>query len=211
MIKLDNSIDLMINDLILMSNEVIAMHQMMIEVINKHDQNKALLVIEHDKVVNNFEAMINNQAMTILALLAPVAKDLRTVISCIKIASELERIGDYAKNNAIFMLKKAYNHEMVIEYATKMELVVIKMLEDIMKAFLSRDSELALKLVDCDLEVDTLYRQLQSSIKKDVIEYSIDIIDISLLLKNIERAGDHIVNICEHILFMINGTYYDFA
>lgn len=211
MIKLDKSIDLMINDLILMSDEVIAMHQMMIEVINKHDQNKALLVIEHDKVVNNFEAMINNQAMTILALLAPVAKDLRTVISCIKIASELERIGDYAKNNAIFMLKKAYNHEMVIEYATKMELVVIKMLEDIMKAFLSRDSELALKLVDCDLQVDTLYRQLQSSIKKDVIEYSIDIIDISLLLKNIERAGDHSVNICEHILFMINGTYYDFA
>lgn len=211
MIKLDKSITLMIDNVILMSKEVILMHQMMIEVIKKGDQNQALLVISHDKIVNDLEAKINNQAMTILALLAPVAKDLRLVISCIKIASELERIGDYAKNNAIFILKKAYNHELVIEYATKMELVVIKMLEALMQAFLNCDSELALKLVECDVEVDTLYRELQSNIKKDVLEYSMDIIDISLLLKNIERSGDHSVNICEHILFMINGIYYDFS
>ena len=96
--KMDESLALFQALIIEMYRKVRLMHQMALEVIHTGDKEKALQLIRMDDFVNHMEEEVNDQAQSVLALLSPVASDLRKVIAGIKIASDLERIGDYAKN-----------------------------------------------------------------------------------------------------------------
>ena len=89
-----------------MYRKVKTMHELALDILRSGDKEKALQLIYMDDFVNHLEEEINDQAQTVLALLSPVATDLRKVIAGIKIASDLERIGDYAKNIADYVIKK---------------------------------------------------------------------------------------------------------
>ena len=101
MVKIDKELNEMEENIIKMGNKVILMHTAVMDVLEYPDKEKELEIIQSDDRINHLEEEINDQAITSLALLSPVASDLRKVIAAIKIASELERIGDYAKNIAI--------------------------------------------------------------------------------------------------------------
>ena len=120
MVKIDKELNEMEENIIKMGNKVILMHTAVMDVLEYPDKEKELEIIQSDDRINHLEEEINDQAITSLALLSPVASDLRKVIAAIKIASELERIGDYAKNIAIFMIKHEELDENIREYARSM-------------------------------------------------------------------------------------------
>lgn len=212
MVKIDKELDAMESTLIKMGKKVIAMHERTISLFEKNDREIALGIISKDDFVNNLEEEVNDIALDSLALLSPVASDLRRVIAAIKIASELERIGDYAKNIAAYMIKHDIEDPYVIDYATKMEEHLLEMLCRTMEAYENRNIDLAFEIPEQDKVIDQLFFELKEKLKEhEDIEAYRHIFSISAMLRNMERAGDHTINICEHIIYLIKGQHYDFG
>lgn len=212
MVKIDRELDGMEASVIKMGNKVIAMHEKLITVLGKQDKEIELEIVQADERINLLEEEINDTAIASLALLSPVASDLRKVIAAIKIACELERIGDYAKNVAIFLIKQDELDETVRNYAQTMEKEFIIMLEETMKCYMDKDIDKAFEIPEIDKEINSLMKETKHNLtKKQEDELLTHMFEISSMLRNIERAGDHAKNICEHIIYMIKGQHYDFG
>lgn len=210
MIRIERKLDKMETCIMHMSEKVIQMHSSVMDVLLKPDKTKELDIIQADDRINRLEEEINDMAVESLALLSPVASDLRKVIAAIKITSELERIGDYAKHIAIYLIKHESLDEKVRGAAHQMEQNLIIMLEEAMQAYMDHDSEKAFQIPQRDALIDEQYQELKQLVKNsdDLVNL---VFGISSMLRNIERAGDHVKNICEHIIYMIKGQHYDFG
>ncbi|RGC52605.1 phosphate signaling complex protein PhoU [Absiella sp. AM29-15] len=212
MVKIDKELNEMEENIIKMGNKVILMHTAVMDVLEHPDKEKELEIIQSDDRINHLEEEINDQAITSLALLSPVASDLRKVIAAIKIASELERIGDYAKNIAIFMIKHEELDENIREYARSMEKEFIAMLENAITCYMNADVEAAFEIPEQDKQINTLLKETKHNVTKQQEEALLEhVFEISSMLRNIERAGDHVKNICEHVIYMVKGQHYDFG
>lgn len=212
MVKIDQELDLMEATLIKMGNKVIAMHEKTISLFEKNARDNALAIIQSDEYINKMEDEVNDQAISSLALLAPVASDLRRIVTAIKIATELERIGDYAKGVASYMITHDDIDPAVCEYAIEMEKQNISMLQKAMKSYEERDVEVAMALPQLDQQIDQMLGEVKAKLlEKDDVETYRHLFSISAMLRNIERSGDHIINICEHTIFLIKGQHYDFG
>ena len=212
MVKIDKELNEMEENIIKMGNKVILMHTAVMDVLEYPDKEKELEIIQSDDRINHLEEEINDQAITSLALLSPVASDLRKVIAAIKIASELERIGDYAKNIAIFMIKHEELDENIREYARSMEKEFIAMLENAITCYMNADVEAAFEIPEQDNQINTLLKETKHNVTKQQEEALLEhVFEISSMLRNIERAGDHVKNICEHVIYMVKGQHYDFG
>lgn len=212
MVKIDKELNEMEENIIKMGNKVILMHTAVMDVLEYPDKEKELEIIQSDDRINHLEEEINDQAITSLALLSPVASDLRKVIAAIKIASELERIGDYAKNIAIFMIKHEELDENIREYARSMEKEFITMLENAITCYMNADVEAAFEIPEQDKQINTLLKETKHNVTKQQEEALLEhVFEISSMLRNIERAGDHVKNICEHVIYMVKGQHYDFG
>ena len=188
------------------------MHEKVVQALNSPNKEIELEIVQSDDIINHLEEEINDQAVRSLALLSPVASDLRKVVADIKIASELERIGDYAKNISIFLIKHDDMDASILDYAQAMEKGFIAMLQETMTCYEHRDIETAFEIPEKDKEINVLYKELKEKIRHDDSSYLVEhIFEISSMLRNIERAGDHTKNICEHIIYMIKGQHYDFG
>lgn len=212
MIKLDIELNKMEQTVLKMSKMIISMHEKIVEVLKQRNKDIELEIIQMDALINHLEAEINDQATSSLALLSPVASDLRKIITNIKIASELERMGDYAKNIAIYLIKHDEVDQKVLEYSVLMEKEFIYMLAKTMKAYEERNDEEAFEIAKLDKNIDELFNELKEHLKQgNEDELFIRLFGISQMLRNIERAGDHCINICEHIIYMVKGQHYDFG
>ena len=212
MVKIDKELNEMEENIIKMGNKVILMHTAVMDVLEYPDKEKELEIIQSDDRINHLEEEINDQAITSLALLSPVASDLRKVIAAIKIASELERIGDYAKNIAIFMIKHEELDENIREYARSMEKEFSAMLENAITCYMNADVEAAFEIPEQDKQINTLLKETKHNVTKQQEEALLEhVFEISSMLRNIERAGDHVKNICEHVIYMVKGQHYDFG
>ena len=212
MVKIDKELDTMEANVMKMARQVISMHEKVVEVLESPDREMELEIMQADDIINHMEEEVNDQAVRSLALLSPVASDLRKVVADIKIASELERIGDYAKNVAKYLLKQDAQFPHVLEYAQQMEKYMINMLQETMKAYEERDVESAFEIVKRDQYLNQLVKEIRARLKEESGENLIeDVFVVSGMLRNIERAGDHVKNICEHIIYMMKGQHYDFG
>lgn len=212
MVKIDRELDQMESTIVKMGKKVLAMHQKVVSLIEKNNSETALDIIKSDDFVNHLEEEINDLAIGALALLSPVASDLRRVIAGIKIASELERIGDYAKNIAIYMIKKNPLDRKILDTCEHMEQNFIDMLQIAMVAYEEKDIDKAFEIPEMDKEIDQLFIEFQEHIKKENdLKYLENVFEAGTMLRNIERAGDHTTNICEHIIYMVKGQHYDFG
>ncbi|MEG0290114.1 MAG: phosphate signaling complex protein PhoU [Erysipelotrichaceae bacterium] len=212
MVRIEKELDTLEETLITMGNKVITMHQNTLSLFTENNCEKALEIIAKDDFINKLEEDINDQCLASLALLSPVASDLRRVITAIKIASELERIADYAKNTASFMIKHQIDNAYVIDYTTSMEKKLIEMLSETMEAYKNRDLQAAFDIPEKDKHIDQLFNELKEKLKENEdLEAYRHIFSISSMLRNMERAGDHTINICEHIIYLIKGQHYDFG
>ena len=153
---------------------------------------------------------INRHVELILTLRQPMALDLMQVWLATSIASELERLGDYAKSTAKKVKKLSDNSsgEKALNLFGDMSKIVIEMLGDVLKAFEKIDIEKASEIRVRDIEVDSLNKKILATVIQSIHEYPDDtetLIHLVLLARNYERAGDHIVNISRQIHQIATG------
>jgi phosphate transport system protein len=192
-----------------MANEVLESFKRLVIACEDHDLELAQHIVEHDKIINGLEESINVDAYLLIAKQCPVASDLRGIISALKISNELERIADYASNVAKYLIHSGGEEDYFIERIVKLNNVFIPMFKNIMKSYKEHDVELALETPDMDEDLDKMYNGfVQEFIKlaKDKTDQQAEeALRVILILKQIERAGDHVTNIAEQIVYMING------
>lgn len=211
-IKIEQELDALEETIAKMGKKVVMMHEKIMSLMENDNRELALEIIQSDDRINLLEEEINDQALTALALLSPVASDLRRVIAGIKIASELERIGDYAKNIAIFMIKHEDIDTNVLSYATQMEKAFLEMLVISMEAYANKDVEVAFDIPEKDKVVNHLVKELNEKMATyQDVEQLKKVLTVGSVLRSIERAGDHTKNICEHIIYLVKGQHYDFG
>ncbi|MFH1305738.1 MAG: phosphate signaling complex protein PhoU [Candidatus Omnitrophota bacterium] len=166
-------------------------------------------VIKSDDAVNMLEIEIDELSLKLLALRQPQAGDLRFIASVMKINNDLERIGDLAVNIAertIELLKFPIVKPLI--NIPRMAEITQGMLKDSLDAFVNKDSKLAKSVCKRDDKVDNLneqiFRELLTYMLQDpkTIERAVDLI---LVGRNLERIADHATNICEDVIYMVNG------
>lgn len=194
---------------IVMGEEVIKTYKNLLAVIETGDMDIAHEIIENDKLINNIEISINVDGYLLIAKQCPVASDLRRIITALKISNDLERIADYTVNIAKYILNTNTENTKFSEEIVKLTNVFLPMLVDIMEAFYKEDINLALEVNERDETLDIEY---QKSVKEMIQigkatsdEEAEEAFRAVLVLKQIERAGDHVTNIAENIVYLVNG------
>lgn len=178
--------------------------------LETHDKESALNIIEKDEVVNAFESDIHNQTVEILGRMQPLAKDLRLLIGGIRIANDLERMGDYAKSIGKYVMRFDELGEDTMSIVTQLNNYLSHFLYDTFQLIRS-DSPLdpyAVAALDDDL--DSKFKSVIYKLVDDRSMKSESIIQITGVLRNIERAGDHAKNICEACIYINTGEFVDF-
>jgi len=166
-------------------------------------------VIQGDQKVDEMSQEIETMCMELLALQQPMAKDLRQIIGILKISIDLERIGDLAVDIArVSIQSKQGIYPKELEVIPLMAEIARKMLSQTVEALMKYDSDMARQATKWDYEIDRLYVKARDKLFQLIIEKP-EIINeaISLLMVNrhLERIGDHICNICESIVYMVEG------
>ncbi len=179
--------------------------------LEERDTDLAEAVRAGDKAIDAIEEQINEDAATIIALRAPVSRDLRVILSVIKLAAALERTGDYAKNIAKrgTLLADVRPIDGSAQLIRRMARDVQGMLKDVLDAFVARNADLAHEVIQRDLEVDQLYNALFRDFITHMMEDPRNItpcMHLHFIAKNIERMGDLITNMAEQVVYVITGS-----
>ncbi len=180
-----------------------------INAVAKVDSELAAEVVEQDRTVDQLEHDIDEQAIRVLALRQPIARDLRDVVSALKIASDLERIGDYAANIAKRTIAISQTTPAKpIRFIPAMGRLARTLTRDVIDAFAKRDAKKAVAVWMRDVEIDEMYtglfRQLLTYMMEDPRSITAGT-HLLFMAKNIERIGDHATNIAETVYYMVNG------
>ncbi len=184
--------------------------------LRQRDPALAEEVRRADKAIDRLEEEINEEAARLLALRQPAASDLRTVLTVIRIAGDLERMGDYAKNLAkrTVVLIEMPRVEGAAGAIRRMAKEVEQMLKDALDAYMRRDAALAEDVRQRDLEVDQMYTALFREFLTFMMEDPRRItpcMHLHFIAKNIERMGDHVTNIAEQVIYLVTGEMPDEA
>ena len=180
-----------------------------IDALSRRDTVLADLVIHNDEKVDILEHQIEEKAILTIAKRQPMARDLREIMVAIKVSSDLERIGDLAKNTAkrAHAMSEALPRKLMAG-VTRMGRLAQEELKNILDAYARSDATKALEVWRADEELDALY----NSIFRELLTYMMeDPRDISLCThllfgaKNMERIGDHATNIAENIHYLVHG------
>lgn len=180
----------------------------------ERDEELAGRVRESDRLVDQLEEEINEAAARIIALRAPTAGDLRTVLTVMKISANLERMGDYAKNMAkrTSVLVQMNPIEGASKSIRRMGQEVEAMLKDVLDAYIHRDADAAQDIRQRDVEVDQMYNALFREFLTHMMEDPRNItacMHLHFIAKNIERMGDHVTSIAEQIIYLVTGEMPD--
>ena len=184
-----------------------------VEALVGRDPDAAMAVVRTDIRIDALEAEAERLAVTMIALRAPMANDLREIIAALKISSVLERIGDYAKNIAkrASSISATSQIEPVV-IIPQMARVVIEMIRDALDAFVDRDADKAVAVCQRDATVDDFYNSLFRSLLTFMMENPQHITPSAHLLfiaKNLERIGDHATNVAEMVYFSATGEHIE--
>jgi phosphate transport system protein len=179
------------------------------EALERRDEELAEVVRAKDAAIDGLEALIHQDAAQTIAERQPMASDLRTILAVMKIASNLERIGDYAKNMAkrtgVLVQMNDIGGKASVRRMAKM---VEVMLKDALDALIQRDVELAEDVRQRDLEVDQMYNTLFREFLTYMMEDPRNItacMHLHFIAKNIERMGDHVTAIAEQVIYLASG------
>ena len=177
----------------------------------ERDTDGAGKVVEDDKKIDALEVETERRAVQLIALRAPMAGDLRDVVAALKISSVVERIGDYAKNIAkrVPLLDEIGTIEPQ-SLMPEMARIATEMVHDVLNAFVRRDADAALMVIERDKAVDDFYNSIFRALLTYMMENPHNIGQSTHLLfvaKNIERVGDHATNIAEMVYYAATGDY----
>lgn len=174
------------------------------------DTKLAEQILETDSKINNEEINLEKEALKLMALQQPVASDFRKIISILKASSDIERLGDYASHiaRAAINLSDREHNEKIEEQIEKMMMIVREMLERVLDAYVYTDEQKAYEVANEDLKVDLIYVQQQHAIMAELVKAEKNVKtygDYLSVIRYLERAGDHIVNLAEWIIYSGSG------
>ncbi|MBA4535827.1 phosphate signaling complex protein PhoU [Bacillus aquiflavi] len=166
-------------------------------------------IIDNDIKLNKMEEIINEKAIFLIATEAPVAVDLRKIITAIKISSEIERIADMAVNIAKSTLHIGHEQLMIpIEKVETMMGIALKMFSDSMIAYYGEDEEFARQCAKKDDAVDEMYGELITEMIVNTPTHPKarkQITQLGFICRYIERIADHVTNISENVVYLATG------
>ena len=180
-----------------------------VESLTNRDSDRAREVIIDDITLNRMELAIEEQAFKLLALRQPVATDLRLTVAGMRIATELERIGDQAVNIAERALE--LNSRPPLELPIDIKLmadIALGMVRTSIDAFVNQDPKLALQVCQRDVEVDILDDEYIQKLLDSMIQESRWVTRLHhfiIVVRNLERIADLATNIAEDIVFIVEG------
>ena len=175
----------------------------------KRDTERARRVIESDASIDALQNEIEEKAVLTIARRQPMAVDLREVVGALRVANDLERIGDLAKNIAKRVaLTGDFHPQKLIRGVEHMASMVLTQLKAVLDSYAAQDLDKALAVWKGDEEVDalctSLFRELITYMMEDPRNITF-CIHLMFSAKNIERMGDHATNIAETVHYMIEG------
>ena len=182
--------------------------------LETRDAELAETVRKGDRRIDDLEEQINQEAAKTIALRAPVAEDLRVVLTVLKLAASLERVGDYAKNMAkrVSVLAEMRPVAGTDAGLRRMAREVQVMLKDVLDAYIRRDAALAEEVRLRDQEVDQMYNALFREFLTFMMEDPRNItacMHLHFIAKNIERMGDLVTNMAEQVIYLSTGEMPD--
>jgi phosphate transport system protein len=180
------------------------------EALERRDETLAEQVRAGDAAIDALEEMIQTDCARIIALRAPTASDLRTVLTVMRMATALERAGDYAKNLAkrslVLMQMTPVNG--APGAVRRMAKTVVQQLSDALDSYIARDTEKAAAVRRRDQAVDQMYNALFRQFLTYMLEDPRTIsacMHLHFIAKNIERVGDHATGIAEQVIYLVDG------
>lgn len=181
-----------------------------VDALARGDVSQGRRIISTDATLDAHQREIEQLAIVTLAKRQLVAGDLREIVAIIRIANDLERIGDLSKNIGKRLI--GINGEGIPRRAVRgvqhMSKLVLRQLQDALDCFARRNSKKALDVWDRDQDIDSMY----TSLFREMLTYMIEDpqamgfgIHLLFCAKNIERMGDHVTNIAEAVYYMVEG------
>jgi phosphate transport system protein len=180
-----------------------------VDALKRRDLQAAQRIIDGDRALNQLRFDIERDCLITIATQQPMASDLRVIAAVLEIATELERMGDYAKG--ISRINLTIGEKPLLKPLIDIPRMAEKgcdMLRRALDAFIRRDVELARAIPKEDDEVDALYNQVYRELLTYIIADPHTIDQATQLLwvaHNLERFGDRVTNICERVVFTVTG------
>jgi phosphate transport system protein len=176
----------------------------------KLDRELADLTIIADQRIDDMQRKIDDMCVSIIARRQPMASDLRSIVTAIHVANDLERVGDMAKQLARRSLKlEGINLQPTFYNGVKnMTALVLRQLKDALDAYANRDAAASVEVCNRDDEVDAMHTSLFRELLTYMLEDPRNITTCTHLLfcaKNLERIGDHATNIAERAYYLQTG------
>ena len=181
-----------------------------IDALYHRDPDLAEVTLDNDRAIDKLERAVDELAISIIARRGPVASDLRQIVTAIRIAVDLERIGDLSKNiakRAIAIADEPHPKQVITGFMHIGE-AAMRQLKDVLDAYSQRNSGAALKVWQRDQEIDAMYNSLYTELLTAMMAEPQSVGLYAHLLfgaKNLERVGDHATNIAETVYYLING------
>lgn len=167
-------------------------------------------ILPLDDEIDNMERSIEALCLKLLLQQQPVASDLRQISAALKMITDLERIGDQAKDIADIVASLNGRAVSECEDIRQMAVSAMKMVTESIDAFVQRDTELAMKTIAHDDVVDNYFQKVKISLIQIITKNPEDgeyALDLMMIAKYFEKIGDHAVNIANWVLFSITGTH----
>ena len=180
------------------------------DALARRDPVLAHQVIAADAIVDDMQRQIEEKAVETIALRQPMAVDLRALVAMLRIANDLERIGDLAKNIAkrTIAMGNEHAHRTLLRGLRHMTTLAVTQLALVLDSFVDRSQLKALEVWKSDKDIDALY----VSLFRELLTYTMEdpgsismCIHLLFCAKNVERIGDHATNIAEAVHYMVEG------
>ncbi|MDF2892822.1 MAG: phoU [Clostridia bacterium] len=182
-----------------------------VHALKSQDIAMAQSVIDGDDVIDDMEAQIEDKCLKLIALQAPMAKDLRFIATAMKIITDLERIADHAVDISKITIRLA-NEKYIKELIDipRMGEITTRMVKESIDAYVKQDAEKAKVVALMDDDVDAIHKQIFRELLLIMMEDPKKINQATNFLfvsKSLERIGDYVTNICEKIIYAVTSEH----
>lgn len=209
--KFDHELNRVQNLLVELCERSIQAFEKSLEVLFSKNIDGAIVIIEQDRFINRLEEHLHDEIILLITKQQPVATDLRRLVTLIRAAQDMERIGDYAVNIGKETIRigtnpKPYPDEKLRE----MGQLTINMLNEMLDAFIHEDVVRAKEIALRDDQIDRLYGETMAAIEKMATSENTtgQAIQLAFICKYIERAADHATNLAEALFFIVQGKRF---
>lgn len=182
--------------------------------LKTQDVELALKVIDNDNEIDDLENEINQMAIWLMAKEQPVARDLRRIVSIIKISAGIERIADFAVNIAKSTIMIGKQPSLLdLSQLEQMKITGVMMLKKAIESFINEDINLAKEVGELDDKVDAMNKETYETLTLYLKTHADDtdqLVQMLFVNRYLERLADHVTNIAESTAYLIKGQIYDF-